>query len=149
MLPMEAVRLQIGNLLAADTTTLAPVAANKIALIKAPFTLSETLVLAGLTLADFNGSTPIAGAAGAQLVGIDPATQDQVITIKDPAGGYRWITGSLLNLPQTIYGFALIDNAGATLLGVELLPTPLALQAIGQFIDIGPVAMNIVQNPIN
>lgn len=149
MLPMEPVRLQLGVLLAADTTTLAPATANKIALIKAPFTPQESLVVADLTLADFGGSTPIAGAAGAQAVAIDPATGDQIITIKDPAGGYRWVTTNLTNLPQTIYGYCLLDTTLATLLAVQTIPTPVGLTAVGQQVDLGTVAMTLVQQPIS
>jgi hypothetical protein len=137
-------------LLAADTTTLAPaVTANKISLIKAPFTPSENLVIGDLTLADFATSTAIAGTLGAQLVGTDPATLDQVITIKDPLGGYRWITTALTNLPQTIYGFALTDSTLATLLAVAVLPAPVTLQEVGQFIDLGSVQLTIVTRPIS
>lgn len=150
MLPTEAVRLQLGVLLAANAGTLAPAAdANVIALIKADFTPSEDLVVGDLTLADFTGSTPIEGATGAQQVGIDPATQDQVITIIEPVGGYRWESTNTANLPQTIYGYCLLSNDLATLLAVEKLPTPLAIQASGQFIDIGNAELRFVAQPIS
>jgi hypothetical protein len=150
MLPMKAVRLELGNLLAADSTTLAPgVTANKIALIMNPFALSENLRLADLTFATFTGSTAISGATGAQEVGVDPTTLQQVIEIKAPIGGYRWITGDTVNLPQTIYGYALTDSTGANLLGVASLPTPIILQDAGQFVSIDPVFMTIVPQPIS
>lgn len=60
MLPMIAVRLQLGVLLAADPTTLAPaVDANKVALISAAFAATENLVVADLTLAAGHGLDPI------------------------------------------------------------------------------------------
>jgi hypothetical protein len=149
MLPMKAIRLELGTLLAADVATLAPVAANKIALIMAPFSLNENLAITDLTLATFATSTPIAGAAGAQAVGVDPATLDQVITIKVPAGGYRWVVTALTNLPQTIYGWALIDTAGATLIAVGQFPTPYLLQDVGQEIDLGNVTIQFVQQPMS
>lgn len=149
MLPLEALRLQLGELLAADTTTLAPASANKIALIAAPFSLTETTLLSSLTLATFTGATPLAGATGAQNVGLDPVTGAQVIQIKPPAGGYRWITGDLVNLPQTIYGYALLDNAGAVLLALAQLPTALTLQVAGQFIEIDPVNITFVPQPMS
>jgi hypothetical protein len=149
MLPVRSVRLQLGILLAADTTTLAPATANKIALVKAPFVPAEDLALGDLTLADFDGSTPIAGSTGAQPVAIDPATGDQIITIKDPLGAYRWVTSGITNLPQTIYGYALVDNAAAVLLATALLPVPVTLTAAGQQIDLGAVTMVLVQQPIS
>src|SRR5579864_4470302 len=75
MLPMKALRLKLGVLLAADVPTLAPVAANKVALVNAAFAPNEALTIASLSFATFTGSAPIAGAAGPQGVGTDPATE--------------------------------------------------------------------------
>jgi hypothetical protein len=148
MLAMKALRLALGELLGADTGTLAPVAVNKIALVKANFALDENLLIGDLTLADFDGSTPLAASATGGLVGIDPITGDQIITIKDPAGGWRWETTGLTNLPQTIYGYALIDNAGATLLAAALFPDPIPLSAVGEQVSIGEATLTIVPAPI-
>lgn len=150
MLPMKAVRLRIGTLLAADATTLAPATdANTIALIKSEFTLEEDLVAADVDLADFDGSTPIAGATGAQQEGIDPATGDQIVTIKDPAGGYRFETTGVTNLPQTIYGYGLFNDDQTVLLGLALLDEPVTLTEANQVINLGKVDLNIVQQPIS
>jgi len=147
MLPMKAVRLQFGELIAADDTTLAPaVSANKIALIAADFALSEDLVVGDLTLATFTGSAAKAGATGAQLVGVDPATGQQVITIKAPAGGYVWECTADPGSPETIFGLALVDNAGTTLLGVEKFTTPVVISAAGEQVSAGDVQM-VVVNP--
>lgn len=149
MLPMRPVRLQLGELLAADATTLAPVTGNKVALVMDPFTPEETMVPGSLTLATFDGSTPIVAGTGTQPAGLDPATGDQIITIKEPAGGFRWETSGVTNLPQTIYGYALLTNDLATLLAVATLPTPVTLQIAGQQINLGPIGLNIVQSPIS
>lgn len=148
MLPMIAVRKQFGELLAADPTTLAPAAdANVIALIIEDFTPGEDLVAADLTLADFDGSTPKAGALGTQQCGIDPITGDQVVTITDPVGGYRWETTGVTNLPQTVYGYGLYNEALTTLLAVEKFPAPYLLSAAGQEINVGKAQITIVQQP--
>lgn len=150
MLPMKAERLLIGTLLAADAGSFAPaVSANKVALIQAPFSANEDLVVGDLTLATFTGATPIAGATGAQQVGTDPATNQQIITIKEPLGGWRFITTALTNLPQTIYGYALLDSTLATLLGVQVLSTPITLTEVGQQINLGTVALTIQPTPIS
>jgi hypothetical protein len=149
MLPMKAVRLQLGELLAADATTLAPPALNnKIALVKAAFAVSEDLNAAALTLADFDGSTELSAGLGTQQVGNDPATGEQIITIKEPVGGWRFETTGVTNLPQTIYGFALLDSTLATLIGAALLPAPIALTEIGQEINLGVVQMRFVTQPL-
>lgn len=150
MLPMIAVREEIGILLAADATTLAPAgSANKIALIGAVFTPRETLVATDLTLLSGHGLDPIAGATGAQSVGLDPVTQEQIILIKPPAGGYKWTTSGGLAVAKTIYGYALLDTTLATLLAVQTLPTPITVAADGYLIDVDPVEMRIVLAPIS
>jgi hypothetical protein len=148
MLPVIALRLSLGSLLAADVTYLAQAAANKIALVMANFVPGEQLIFADLTLATFDGSVPIAGVGGAQLTGEDPATGDQIVTIKEPAGSWRWVTTGVTNLPQTIYGYALINNAGNVLYATQLLPAPLTLNAVGQEINLGTAKMTMVLEPL-
>lgn len=149
MLPMKAIRTALGDLLAADVALLAPATANVIALIAAPFTPDENLVIGDLTLATFTDSDPIAGTTGAQQVGFDPVTQEQVITVLAPLGGYRWETGDTANLPQTIYGFALVSDGLVTLLAVAELPEPITLQDAHQFIDLDPIEFRFVLQPIS
>lgn len=147
MLPIKDLRLSIGDALAADTAFLAPVAANKVALVISEFTPNENLVLADLTLADFDGSTPLAAGTGTQQVGVDPVTGDQLVTIKEPAGGWRWITTGLTNLPQVVWGYALVDNGVASLIGAELLPQPLSLTIVGLEVNLGRVQLRLSQTP--
>lgn len=151
MTPMLAVRLQLGALLAADATTLAPASdANMIALIIAAFALSENLTVGDLTLAAGNGLDPIAGATGAQEVAIDPTTLMQLITLMPGAtSGWRWVTSGEFDSPVTVYGFALTDNAGTTLLAAAALPVPVTVDAAGYQIDLDPVQLTFVQSPIS
>lgn len=149
MMPTKAVREQLGELLGADTTTLAPVAANKMALVIADFNEDEDHVLADFTLATFTGSAPIAGAAGAQGVGIDPVTGDQVISILPPAGGYRYECTVAPASPQTVFGYILVDNGAATLLAMKKLTTPVTIENVGDFIDLGVPEMRLVAQPIS
>ena len=149
MLPMKALRLALGELLAADVATLAPVAANKIALIMAAFALTENLAIGDLTFATFTGSAPKAGAAGTQQAGVKPLTGDQVVTILAPAGGYRFECTVAPGAPQPIYGFALTDSAGAVLLGAALLDVPTTITNVGDFIDLGAVEITFVVQPMN
>ena len=149
MLPVKDMRLALGDLLAASVPWLAPVAANKIALIAAPFVMDENTVIGDLTLATFTGSTPKAGAAGAQQVGVDPATGDQVITNLAPAGGWRWECTVAPATEETIYGYALLDNAAAVLLGIQSLSTPIAIADVGDFVDLGAVEIRFVLQPMS
>lgn len=150
MLPMLAVREQLGILLAADATTLAPgTNANKLALIVAPFTPSENLTASGLTLGASHGLTPITGVTGAQSVGIDPVTGEQVIYIKSPAGGYQWVSSGSFPPPITLYGIALLDTTLATLIAVEAFTTAISVSAAGQIVDVDPVTLTFVLTPMS
>jgi len=149
MLPMRALRLSIGEAFAGDTAFLAPATANKIALVVANFALTEDLVAGDLTLASFTGSTPKSGASGAQEVGINPLTGEQVLTILAPAGGYRWECTAAPTPSQTVYGFALLDSTLADLLGLALLDTPVNIANVGDFVDLGKVEMTIVMQPVS
>lgn len=148
MVPIKAVRLTLGDLLAADVPSLAPVAANKVALIIADFTPAETLAFVDLTLATFTGSTPKAGVAGTQQVGIDPTTQEQVITNLAPVGGWRWECTAAPSPAQTIFGFALVDNAVAVLVATQKLLAPIVITNVGDFIDLAPIEFRLSPQPL-
>lgn len=136
MIPTIAIREAMMELLAADTATLAPAAlGNKMALVMAPIVPAEDLEFADITLATFDGNTPIVCGTGTQPSGLDPATEDSVIDIKVPAGGFRWETTGTTNLPQTIYGYVLLNNAADTLLASAAFDTPIVLTAINQRVE--------------
>jgi hypothetical protein len=150
LLPMIAVRLQLGNLLSTDTTTLDQATnQNEIVLISAPFAASENLTMAGLTVLTTSWALSLKQPLGACLVGTDPVTNQQLVTIPTPAGGWRWIVAGGTLIPVTIYGYALTTKAQAALLGVQLLPTPITLTANGQQIDLGEVTLRFVLAPIS
>lgn len=150
MVPMKAVRLQLGILLAADATTLAPAMdANMVALITAPFTTQENLVATDLTLATDHGLAPIACAAGAQEVAVLPNSLAQIITIKPGAtSGFRWVSSGSFPPTISVYGYALLSNDLATLIAVQSVPEPIAITDVGQQIDLDPITMQFVQSPI-
>jgi len=137
MTPTLALREKAMQLLAADTATLAPAAnANKMALVKVDFSPAESLVIGDLEFADFDGSTPLDLGLGAQAEGLNPGTTDAVIDLKVPAGGLRWETTGVTNLPQTIFGWALLDNAEAVLLATGIFSDPVTLTAVNERIDV-------------
>lgn len=146
---MKALRLKMGTLLAADAATLAPATdANLVGLFANNLTPSEDLIIGDVTPATFGGYAALAAGTGAQGVAIDPLTGDQIITIKEPAGGWRWVTSNATNLPQTVYGFYLTNDAEDTLFAVGLLTTPITLQEAGQQINLGSVTFTVVAQPL-
>jgi len=120
---------------------------NKAALIAADFTVTENLAIGDLTLASFTGSTPKTAGTGAQSVGIDPATGQQIITILAPAGGWVWECTVTPGAPETIFGIALTDNAGAVLLAVLKFQTAVVISAAGQQVSQGNITITMVANP--
>lgn len=147
MLPVKVLRESIGAAFAADTAYLAAASAPKVKLAMADFTASDDLVVGSLTEATFDGYAAKTPTAGAQQVAVDPVTGEQIVTLVEPVGGWRWVSSGVTNLPQTIYGFYLVDNAGTALLGAEKLDTPVTITASGQEINIGRVTFRFVNPP--
>lgn len=136
MIPTKSVRAAAAILLAADAATLAPAAlANHMTLVKEPIIPGESLVFADITVADFDGSTAIDVGVGTQPSAFNPGSNDLVIDLKPPAGGFRWETTGVTNLPQTIYGYVLLNNADDTILAAGVFDTPIELTAINQRVD--------------
>jgi len=151
VLPMVALRNKLATLLAADATTLAPASlANKVQLITAPFAASENLAIANLTLASGNGLGAISCATGTQNTGADPITSAQIITLIPASGStFRWLSSGTISPAITLYGIALTDNGSATLLGVQAFSTPIPITAAGQVVDVDPVTIKFVLQPMS
>jgi hypothetical protein len=144
----RALREKMATLLAADATSLAPATdLNVIKLVMATFTPGESTVVGDLTFATFDGSTPIEVTAGTQAEGLDPLTADAVITLSPPVGGFRFEVTGTTNLPQQIFGCALVSDAGV-LLGCQTLPQPITLTAVNQFIDLGDLSFRQLANSL-
>ncbi len=137
-----ALREKAAQLLAADTATFAQAAdANLVRLLVGEFPETEEVVIGDLTFANFAGSAGLEAELGAQPEGLDPVTGDAIITISPPAGGWRWETTGLTNLPQTVTGFALVTDDSLTLLGVQRLEEPVTLNAVNQVINLDAITI--------
>lgn len=136
MVPTKVLREQAMKLLAADATTLAPAAdPNHMVLIQNNFTPTEDTVVGDLEPADFDGATPKEVVVGTQPEALDPATKDAIIDILAPAGGFRWETTGTTNLPQTIYGVALMNEAETVLLASEKFDNPVVLNSVNERVE--------------
>lgn len=146
MVPTQVMLTAAARAIATDTTTLAAALFLKVYLVKAPFTPGGNLVVGDLTPADFAGSTAIANTSAVMLLYLDPATGEWIIEVPPPVGGWHWQTTSgVTNLPQTIYGWACVDNTSAILYGSDLLPSPLLLNANAQGVDVPAVRFRVNQ----
>jgi hypothetical protein len=145
---MKDLRESIAEAFAADTNFLAvAINGNKVHLLDADFLEDENLVLANVSLASFTGSTGLVATAGVQQAGVDPTTREQLVTLVEPAGGWRWENTADEVNPISIYGYALLDNAEAVLLAVKRFALPINIQFIGDEINIGAATFRFVLQP--
>jgi hypothetical protein len=136
MAPTQVLQQAIATLLAHDTATLAAALALKIHLSKTAFVPGPGLTVASFTEADFNGYAALSPTAGNQLVYSDPITGLLTVELVPPAGDWHFQTTGILNLPQTIFGWYVTDNASAVLYGSGLLTPGVPLTAAGQGFDL-------------
>lgn len=147
MLPSRAIRMAAITRLASDPATLAQAAdANVIALVKNNFNPGEDLEVGDLELADFDGSTPLAVGLNTQPTAFQPGTDDSVIDLIAPVGGFRWETTGITNLPQTIYGWALLNEALDTVLASGVFETPPVLTVINQVVEVTDQSITLPKN---
>ena len=149
MFPTYALFDELRDLLATDPSSLAPLANNlNLHLSKSNFTPNQDRVVADFTEANFDGYSAIQSVLGAQDALTDPLTNERIVRMKIPAGGWHWAVSGLTHLPQTIYGFYLTDSTNAALWGCNLFPEPIPLQAVGQFVDIDDLIFRFLFNGI-
>lgn len=149
MLPMSALRYGLATLQASDTGSLNQAAnANHMCITNTLVVPSENLTIASLSFATFTGSADIACPLGPMGSGIDPVTNQALVTILQPAGGYRWRCTAAPASPETIYGIALTDKTRATLWAYALLPTPAVISQVNDVVDPGAIVINFVLQPM-
>jgi hypothetical protein len=135
---------------ASAATTFNPATGSEqlIVLFKNNPTITVDTVLADLVLADFGGYAAIECGAGAPGVYMDPATGQWEIRPVEPAGGFEWVVDADDNLPQSIYGFALLNNAGTTLVAAEKFDAPKVLTAQNQVVDVPQPKLKLAFVPL-
>jgi len=112
---------------------------SRIMLVKNTFVPNVNLTAADLTPADFVGSTPIEVPFGAQVSVIDNNSGRKGILMKEPVGGYNFVCTTAPTPAQTIYGWALTNIAGTVLYAADLLPVPVPIEAVGNFVSLSPM----------
>lgn len=141
------------SLLAADAETFAGGgdALPFVRLIAGEFTPARDMDLAALLLmeADFDGYTAGIGAvSGTQNTAVDPLTQDSLLQLKEPAGGFRWVTADTPGIDQTIFGWIATDSEGTRWFAADLFNPPIVLNGPLQVVEVEGVTLRFLLNGI-
>lgn len=139
----------VAELVGADATRLAdPADAPKVTLIIDDFSPDPSTDPMTLMFATFTGSTPKSATAGAQAVGVDPLTNESIITLNEPVGGWRWECTADPATPETVYGFVVTDQAQAVLYGIQHLDEPVQISLAGHEINLQSLTYRCVLAPL-
>lgn len=144
MFPSLRTALRLSASLASDAATLGHATLPcKVALIENDFAEGNHLLASDLTKCAVAGLTPITCVTGTQNESIDPLTGELVVSMKVPAGGWRWECTDAVGLPKDIFGYALFDNAGTALYGATRFPQKRVISAVGHEVTTEEVAFRI------
>lgn len=134
---------RIGPLVSADTVALGTADGLLVALFKEPFTPSRTTDVGDSVQADFDGSGAIIAGAAPMFESIDPSNGDLLVTIKPPAGGFRWETTGVTHLPMTIYGYMVRNQDDDRVYCSGLLDPPVVLDGVNQEVNLGEILLRV------
>lgn len=152
MLATTVLSEALATLLSTNVATLNPAggAEVKLVLLAADFVEDPTLILmSSLTEATFDGYAAKASGAGAPPVNVDPLTGEQIITIKEPAGGWHFACTGVTGLPQQIFGYAVVDQSKTNVYALKRFDDPITIAAVGHFVEVGAVTLRFVTQPIS
>jgi hypothetical protein len=96
----------------------------------------KATVVGDLTAANFSTYAPVDIDPTTVEQGLDPLNNDSIIDVRAGGTPWRWEVTSTSNLPQTIFGFALVNTAGTLYFAGESFATPIVLNAVGQQISV-------------
>jgi hypothetical protein len=127
-----------------DPATLAqPTDNNKMVLLKADFTPSPNLDPLTITKCDFTGYADILVPLDAQVIGVDPLTNQKVIRLKEPLGGYNWLCTGTANLPQNAFGWIVLNDSENNMWGCGKFPAPIVINN-GVMIGLTPAQISFI-----
>ncbi len=123
--------------------------AKKVILFKNDFDPGVATLLGDLTLADFDGYAAKNLAEGVGLVGVDPLSLNREVVVKQAAGGLIWTLSGVTNLPQTIFGFAIVNKDADTLYAAERFENPLELIDGSEIVTVDKLAVEFAADAFN
>lgn len=120
-----------------------------IRLAQAAFAPSPTLVVGDLTEATFDGYAEVDLGAAGPTVSSDPGNGDVLLTFPLPVGGLHWQCTGGTGLPQTIFGWYAVNQAGTILYASGTLEAPVVISASGQSLDLDYLRLRLPLTGIN
>jgi hypothetical protein len=143
MIITDTLEVRLPTLLAADASTLAPAAlALAVSLVTAPFTPGRNTRYADLTKAAGAGLEPKAPAVGAQTMGFDPSKNAWKVILKEPAGGWNWVSTGVETPAETVEGYVVSNNDNSQTYGSDVLPNgPVTVAAVGVVVSVGEIVV--------
>ena len=146
MIPSRELWQAIIDAAAADAAYLAALTPMHVHLAIAPFVPGLDLDLGTLVEATFTGGADLNAGTGAQPVSFDVPTGSEIITVKEPAGGWSWVCTVAPGAPETVSGWYVTDTADAVLLGSGLLDAPVTIDDAGQGLSIPRITLSFAEN---
>lgn len=131
---------RIAALLAADSVSFSSSPDGlHVRLFKSPITPTGSMDTATFAshFADFDGGNALAAEDGDANVAVDGGNGNNSVELVPPLGGFRWSVSGSDNLPQTIYGYVVMNTGETVVLFADLLPAPITLTGVGQVIELG------------
>lgn len=144
MFPTAVLSKRVPDMLAADATTLAPVAlANHVHLINALFNPAPDTIFDPTKEATFTGGGAKSAGIGAQQSFRDPVNNDRVVELLEPAGGWTWICTVTPGAAETIYGVIITDNADAVTFASFLFAVPVVITNAGDAVVVDNLQLRL------
>lgn len=143
MVITDTLEVRVPTLLAADATTLAPAAlALNVYLVAAVFTPARGTRFANLTVAVGGGLEAKNPGVGAQIMGFDPAKNVWKVILREPAGGWNYVSTAVTDPVETIHGYVVTNDDDTETYGSDLLAEgPVTINAIGIVVSLPEIVV--------
>jgi len=149
MTPTNALMDRVPILLAGDANSLSSATAMHVHLVQDAISPGPTTDFTTLTECNFDGYAVLEPTVGDQDSYFDPVLNMRVVQLVEPAGGWKWETTGVTNLPQTAQAIVLTDTADTVTWGSQLLTSgPVVLTASGQAVIEGAIRFAIPSNAL-
>jgi len=144
MQPSQNFLHSIAAALAADTTWLAEATPFvSLHLAQNDFNPNLQMTLADLTECTFTGYAAINAASAATQTFYDPTTLEDVIQVREPAGGWHFACSGTPSPAQQVTGWYLTDSGATKLIGCQRFEETILITSVLQAVDVDQVRFQL------